>query len=253
LTQLRPYVLFIWFVISGWRWQSAESLDAGIRGSPNSSRAEMEALLGAIVVVSFSLWQWSTRCRLPVMPLNVADQILMRFADALAAGVPEGREVHSECELADSKVQIKTSLRVVLASLAELQMRTGFNQSEVIVEFLSAACHLYDFAPPDVAERIQSHANDWWNREPPPTLAEIEERIRSHPHDKPNTEFTSFIAKAATSGIALKSELGNMVHAILALDIQHDSFRQQLNVLVGVQTASPLNDGGSIFRVVPQR
>ncbi|HBJ86053.1 MAG TPA: hypothetical protein DDZ88_19740 [Verrucomicrobiales bacterium] len=187
------------------------------------------------------------------MPLNVADQILMRYLDALSAGVPEGREVHSEGELADSRDQIKTAMRVVLASLTELQMRTGVSQSEVMMEALSTACHLYDFAPPDVAERIQFHAGDWWNRLPPPTLAEIEDRIRSHPNEKPNNEFTSFIAKAAASGIALQSELRNMVHAILALDIHHESFRQQLNALVGVQTASPLSDGGSIFRVLPQR
>lgn len=149
-----------------------------------------------------------------------ADEIVLSFCASLEEKIPDDQEVKSEDALIFSKEQIKLAMKVVLASLIEFELRTGLPQAVVISEALNCACHLYDFAPVQIAERINSCVNK-----------EI------------NAEFTSYIGGAVTSGMEFRSELNQMVGAIARLDFYGPTFRQQVDTLVGARTTSPMEPG----------
>jgi hypothetical protein len=61
LTQLMTYVLFVWFLISGWRWQNALGLDANLKSTPHENRVIFQSLLSLPLIVGFTIWQWRLR------------------------------------------------------------------------------------------------------------------------------------------------------------------------------------------------
>lgn len=155
------------------------------------------------------------------MTLKEADQILSRYADVLAAGLKKGREVYCWYDLADSTDQIKLAIRVVLASLVELQMRTGTGQANAVQSVMNAAQIIFAYASPDQAEKIQAHA-----------------------HEKINRERNSFTVKSVEEGQAFRDDLGKMMNAIIYLDLNSASFRMNVDSLVGTRTEDPLKVGG---------
>ena len=161
-------------------------------------------------------------------PISTADEVLLKFYDACLQE-PFGESFLMPADtLKNSKDEIKLATRVVVASLAELQLLTHVGQASGIERVISMSRHVEDFVERRdlVCEGMDSN------------------ELRRHR--------TQLIMRQLSLSESFVSSLHQMLDSILVLDTNDPSFRNKINGLVRTYTASPLEQFPSCFRT-PER